>query len=156
MHICYLLWKRVTDQIKLRWTFSGAYSGHLLPYKFKSLVQPEMQFWHMNSNKRTQGLSMIEGQRQATSHNTPVTRITYMQQNESSPASEEGNKVTRSGLINQLIAQNPKVSSVWSQRHWELPTHLTRTKMRGGNTFKHPSPTDKVSTATHFHLVNSQ
>ena len=42
---------------------------------------------------------MIEGQRQATSHNTPVTRITYMQQNESSPASEEGNKVARFGLV---------------------------------------------------------
>ena len=71
----------------------------------------------------------------------------------SSPASEEGNKVARSGLLNQLITDHPKVSPIWSQSHRELPTHLTRTKMRGRNTFKHLSPTDKVSTTTQFHLI---
>merc|ERR1719430_1631891 len=72
----------------------------------------------------TQGLSMIQGQGQTTPHNTP--------------ASEEGDNITRLGLLNQLVSQHPKVSPVWPQRHRELTTHL--------------SPAHNVTTSSHFHL----
>ena len=40
------------------------------------------------------------------------------------PASEEGHKVTRLGLLDKVVADHPKVLAVRSQSHWELPAHL--------------------------------
>ena len=40
------------------------------------------------------------------------------------PASEEGHKVTRLGLLDKVVADHPKVLAVRSECHWELPAHL--------------------------------
>ena len=40
------------------------------------------------------------------------------------PASEEGHKITRLGLLDKVVADHPKVLAVRSECHWELPAHL--------------------------------
>ena len=40
------------------------------------------------------------------------------------PASEEGHKITRFGLLDKVVADHPKVLAVWSECHGELPPHL--------------------------------
>ena len=71
---------------------------------------------------------MIQGQGQTTPHNTPVKNLHLTLEGGvkkgSSPASEEGDQISRLGLINQLVGHHPKVSPVWPQCHRELATHL--------------------------------